>query len=74
MVRRFEARPRHARRVLCVGSITQDHVYRLESPLIVGTKHRTTPKDDIGGGVAANAAVTIARLGGSSDVAGRDRR
>jgi len=70
MVRRFEARPRHARRVLCVGSITQDHVYRLESRLIVGTKHRTTPKDDIGGGVAANAAVTIARLGGLATLLG----
>ncbi len=70
MVRRFEARPRHARRVLCVGSITQDHVYRLESPLIVGTKHRTAPKDDIGGGVAANAAVTISRLGGRATLLG----
>ena len=70
MVRRFEARPRHARRVLCVGSITQDHIYRLESTLVVGTKHRTTPKDDIGGGVAANAAVTIARLGGRATLLG----
>jgi sulfofructose kinase len=70
MVRRFEARPRHARRVLCVGSITQDHIYRLESPLVVGSKHRTAPKDDIGGGVAANAAVTISRLGGRATLLG----
>jgi sulfofructose kinase len=70
MARRFEARPRHARRVLCVGSITQDHIYRLESRLVVGTKHRTTSRDDIGGGVAANAAVTIARLGGRATLLG----
>ena len=70
MTRRFEARPRNAPRILCIGSITQDHVYRLETPLVVGTKHRAKSIGDVGGGIAANAAVAISRLGGLASLAG----
>lgn len=70
MTRRFEARPRNAPRILCIGSITQDHVYRLDTPLEIGTKHRARSIGDVGGGIAANAAVAISRLGGLASLAG----
>lgn len=70
MIRRFEARPRNAPRILCIGSITQDHVYRLETSFVVGAKHRARSTSDVGGGIAANAAVAISRLGGHASLAG----
>jgi sulfofructose kinase len=56
--------------VLCIGSITQDHVYRLDTPLVIGEKHRARSTSDVGGGIAANAAVAISRLGGHASLAG----
>ena len=70
MVRRFPARPRNAPRILCAGSITYDHVYTLPSALEVGGKQRATSICDIGGGLAANAAVAISRLGGRATLLG----
>ncbi len=70
MVRRFAARPRNAPRILCAGSITHDHVYTIPEVLAVGAKHRATSRLVIGGGVAANAAVAISRLGGRATLLG----
>ncbi len=57
-------------RVLCVGVITLDHVYTVTTPLTVGVKHRASERRDVGGGIAANAAVAVARLGGHSTLLG----
>lgn len=50
--------------VLCVGQATIDHVLRLDTTIVAGHKHRARHRDTVGGGVAANAAVAVARLGG----------
>lgn len=50
--------------VLCVGQATLDHVLRLDTSIVTGHKHRARCRDSVGGGVAANAAVAVARLGG----------
>lgn len=52
--------------VLCVGQATIDHVLQLETSIVTGHKHRARSRDTVGGGVAANAAVAVARLGGSA--------
>jgi len=51
------------RAVLCVGQATLDHIFRIES-LAAGHKHVATSHQSVGGGVAANAAVAVSRLGG----------
>ena len=55
---------------MCAGSITYDHVFTLPAPLSVGQKQRATSLWDIGGGLAANAAVAISRLGGRATLLG----
>jgi sulfofructose kinase len=70
VARRFPARPRNAPRILCAGSITYDHVFTVPAPLAVGQKQRATSLWDIGGGLAANAAVAISRLGGRATLLG----
>jgi sulfofructose kinase len=50
--------------VLCVGQATIDHVFGLDSPIEIGHKHCARRHDTVGGGVAANAAVAVSRLGG----------
>jgi sulfofructose kinase len=60
MDRRNATAPAH---VLCVGSVSLDHVYSLTSPLVRSRKNVAESYLDIGGGVAANAAVTVTRLG-----------
>lgn len=52
--------------VLCVGVITLDHVYSVTTPITPGVKHRATSRVDVGGGIAANAAVAVSRLGGDA--------
>ena len=52
--------------VLCVGQATLDHVLAIGDDLVVGRKHRADDHHVVGGGLAANAAVTVARLGGSA--------
>ncbi|MFN3258157.1 MAG: PfkB family carbohydrate kinase [Ilumatobacter sp.] len=70
MVRRYAAVAPDAKLILCAGSITRDHVYTIGEPLAAGQKHRSTSRFVVGGGVAANAAVTISRLGGFAALLG----
>ncbi len=51
-------------RVLCVGMATIDHVFRLKEIPREPTKVRASEYVRISGGMAANAAVAVARLGG----------
>jgi sulfofructose kinase len=51
-------------RILCVGMATIDHVFRLPAIPREPTKVRATEYVRISGGMAANAAVAAARLGG----------
>jgi sulfofructose kinase len=70
-------------RVICLGLSAQDQVWRVER-LFAGQseKIRSTDYTTLGGGMAANAAVTGARLGGAvsfwgragDDAAGREMR
>jgi sulfofructose kinase len=70
-------------RVICLGLSAQDQVWRVER-LFAGQseKIRSTDYTTLGGGMAANAAVTGARLGGTvsfwgragDDAAGREMR
>ena len=53
-----------APRILCVGMSTIDHVFRLKAIPREPTKVRATEYVRISGGMAANAAVAVARLGG----------
>ena len=57
--------------VLCVGQATLDHVFTLDSDVAVGHKQRAATACTVGGGVAANAAVTVARLGGRATLVSR---
>ena len=52
--------------VTCVGISVRDHVFRTERALDVGGKNLATSVSTHLGGPAANAAVTIAALGGSA--------
>jgi len=56
--------------VLCVGQATLDHVFDVEV-LHVGRKHVATSYRPVGGGVAANAAVAVSRLGGRARLLAR---
>lgn len=51
-------------RILCVGMATIDHVFRLPVIPREPTKVRASEYVRISGGMAANAAVAVARLGG----------
>ncbi len=59
-------------RVICLGLSALDHIWRVDELFagggekIRGTEHRT-----VGGGMAANAAVAVARLGGIAEFWGR---
>ncbi len=50
--------------IICVGHAALDYVYRIESFPPEPTKVRSLEHLESGGGMAANAAATIARLGG----------
>ncbi|MGL4727875.1 MAG: PfkB family carbohydrate kinase [Bosea sp. (in: a-proteobacteria)] len=54
------------RSVLCTGIATLDYVYGVAALPAGGTKHRANALEVVGGGIAANAAVAIARLGGEA--------
>ena len=56
--------------VLCVGQATLDHVLTVTDEIVVGRKHVARRHDVVGGGLAANAAVTVARLGGTAALVG----
>ncbi|MGL4813302.1 MAG: PfkB family carbohydrate kinase, partial [Beijerinckiaceae bacterium] len=50
--------------ILCVGIAVQDYVFGLPQLPVTPEKHRAQSLEIVGGGIAANAAVAIARLGG----------
>lgn len=52
--------------VTCVGLAVQDFVFTMDTPVIEGEKNFATALNSVGGGPAANAAVSIARLGGTA--------
>lgn len=54
--------------VLCVGQATLDHVLTVADEIVVGRKHAARRHDVVGGGLAANAAVSVARLGGAASL------
>lgn len=52
--------------VTCIGIATLDLVFRVDTYPSEPGKYRAHGRDEIGGGVAANAAVTVAALGGEA--------
>jgi sugar/nucleoside kinase (ribokinase family) len=57
--------------VLCVGIATLDHVFAVATLPTKPEKHRAHDLAVVGGGIAANAAVAVARLGGRAALATR---
>ncbi|MBM6595106.1 PfkB family carbohydrate kinase [Microvirga pudoricolor] len=55
-----------AARVLCVGVAVQDNIFAVEKIPSSPTKNFATDFGEAGGGPAANAAVTVSRLGGQA--------
>jgi sulfofructose kinase len=60
-----------ARRIICVGHAALDRIYRIEAFPPEPTKVRALEHIEAGGGMAANAAVAIARLGGRAELRAR---
>lgn len=58
-------------RVLCVGHAVQDFIFRTPQLPRSAEKYRANSFRSIGGGPAATAAVTIAKLGGTAQLAAR---
>jgi sulfofructose kinase len=56
--------------VACVGIATMDHVFRVDALPTADGKYSASGYLAVGGGVAANAAVTVARLGGLASFIG----
>jgi sulfofructose kinase len=54
--------------IICVGHAALDRVYRIEAFPAAPTKVRALEHVESGGGMAANAAVAIARLGGKPEL------
>ena len=54
--------------VICVGIATLDYIYGVETLPTEGKKYRASALEVQGGGIAANAAVAIARLGGAASL------
>ncbi len=50
--------------VLCIGISVLDHVFQVEAMPTRAEKFRSHAIATVGGGIAANAAVTVARQGG----------
>jgi sulfofructose kinase len=57
-----------AKRILCVGHSALDRIYRIEAFPAQPTKVRALEHIEAGGGMSANAAVAIARLGGKAEL------
>ena len=57
-----------AKRIICVGHAALDRIYRIEAFPPEPTKVRALEHVECGGGMAANAAVAIARLGGKAEL------
>ena len=56
------------KRAIIVGHAALDRIYRVEAFPSAPTKVRAIEGIEVGGGMAANAAVTIARLGGRAEL------
>ena len=56
------------RRIICVGHAALDRIYRIEAFPPEPTKVRALEHIEAGGGMAANAAVAISRLGGTAEL------
>ena len=54
--------------IICVGHAALDRIYRIEAFPAQPTKVRALEHIEAGGGMAANAAVAIARLGGVAEL------
>ncbi len=52
--------------MLCCGQATLDHVLTVPGSVVTGRKQAALAHDVVGGGVAANAAVAVSRLGGDA--------
>jgi sulfofructose kinase len=52
--------------VLCIGIAVLDHVFQVETMPLRAEKYRSKQMMTVGGGIAANASVAIARQGGRS--------
>jgi sulfofructose kinase len=57
-----------AKRLICVGHAALDRIYRIEAFPPEPTKVRALEHVESGGGMSANAAVAIARLGGRAEL------
>lgn len=57
--------------VLCVGFAAQDYVFAVDRIPTSPEKHRAHGLAVVGGGIAANASVAVARLGGTAMLAAR---
>ena len=57
-----------AKRLICVGHAALDRIYRIEAFPPEPTKVRALEYVESGGGMAANAAVAVARLGGRAEL------
>lgn len=57
-----------AKRIICVGHAALDRIYRIDAFPPEPTKVRALEHVESGGGMAANAAVAIARLGGKAEL------
>ena len=55
-------------RIICVGHAALDRIYRIETFPAGPTKIRALEHIETGGGMAANAAAAIARLGGEAEL------
>lgn len=58
-------------RIICLGHTTLDKVWPLRQLPTTGGKYRASDYLEVGGGMAANAAVAVARLGGKVAYWGR---
>lgn len=56
------------KRIICVGHAALDRIYRIEAFPPEPTKVRALEHVEAGGGMSANAAVAIARLGGKAEL------
>ena len=56
------------RRIICIGHSALDRIYRIQAFPPEPTKVRALEHVEVGGGMAANAAVAIARLGGKPEL------
>jgi len=56
------------KRIICVGHAALDRIYRIETFPPQPTKVRALEHVETGGGMAANASVAVARLGGKAEL------